>query len=194
MQRGCCFLRSTSAAGVALIVAMTLSASAWAISEQAKSEQATTVLDNDIVCHVAHLNARFDDKEGLFEGASQSGTLLILRNISARACQVNAMPVISFEGAVGQQLAVFRKVPRGMRQDPILSPVTVAAGAEVAVQLRWVASDAFDGNNCVTPEKVVVTLLGGTLRLPFGRQMCAASGDTEFFSQAPVGPVTNEVQ
>ncbi len=105
MQRGCCFLRSTTTAGVALIVAMTLSVSAWAISEQAKSEQATTVPNNDIVCHVAHLNARFDDKEGLFEGASQSGTLLILRNISARACQVNAMPVISFEGAVGQQLA-----------------------------------------------------------------------------------------
>ncbi|EIS49054.1 hypothetical protein YPPY94_0149 [Yersinia pestis PY-94] len=41
---------------------------------------------------------------------------------------------------------------------------------------------------------MVVTLLGGTLRLPFGRQMCAASGDTEFFSQAPVGPATNEVQ
>ncbi len=102
MQRGCCFLRSTTTAGVALIVAMTLSVSAWAISEQAKSEQATTVPNNDIVCHVAHLNARFDDKEGLFEGASQSGTLLILRNISARACQVNAMPVISFEGAVGR--------------------------------------------------------------------------------------------
>ncbi|AHK19330.1 DUF4232 domain-containing protein [Yersinia similis] len=192
MQRGCCFLRSTTTAGVALSVAMTLSASAWAISEQVTS--ARTVPDNDIVCHVAHLNARFDDKEGLFEGASQSGTLLILRNISARSCQVNAMPVVSFEGAGGQQLAVFRRVPRGMRQEPILSPVTVAAGAEVAVQLRWVAGDVFDGNNCVTPEKVVVTLLGGTLRLPFGRQMCAASGDTEFFSQAPVGPVTNEVQ
>lgn len=64
MQRGCCFLRSTTTAGVALIVAMTLSVSAWAISEQAKSEQATTVPNNDIVCHVAHLNARFDDKEG----------------------------------------------------------------------------------------------------------------------------------
>lgn len=152
--------------------------------------RATTAPDNEPVCRVTQLTTHFDDKEGVFDGMSQSGTLLVLRNTGVRPCQVNALPALGFEGGNGKLLTVERHIPRGMHPGPVLLPLMVAPGAEVAMRLHWVSNDVYEGHNCVTPETAVLTLLDGVLRLPFGRTMCAAAGATEFFDQTPLGPIT----
>lgn len=148
--------------------------------------EATTAPNNDVICRVTQFNTHFDDRGGEFDGMSQSGTLLILRNIGVRACQVNAFPALKFEEGSGSLLTAERRLPRGMHPGPVFLPLMVAPGAEVVIQLRWVSSDVYDGNNCVTPDTAVLTFPDGALRLPFGRTMCAAAGKTEFFEQAPL--------
>lgn len=145
-------------------------------------------------CQVHQLEARFDDRDGLFDGMSQRGTLLVLRNKGTRTCQLDALPTLAFEGAGGRRLSVERRVPRGMHPGPVLLPVMVAPGVEVAMLLRWVSADVYPGGNCLAPEIAMLELSGGGLRLPFGLRMCAESGSSHFFDQAPLERVPDEVE
>ena len=156
--------------------------------------RATTAPGHELVCRAAQFSAHFDDKEGAFDGMSQRGTLLVLRNTGIQACQINALPALGFEGKGDKLLTVERRMPRGMHPGPVLLPLMVAPGAEVAMKLHWVSSDVYEGHNCVMPETAVLTLQDGVLRLPFGLTMCAAAGATEFFEQTPLGPVTSVAQ
>jgi hypothetical protein len=47
----------------------------------------------------------------------------------------------------------------------------IPAGAEVTTQLRWVSSDAFGGNNSLSPAFITLSIGGDTLRLKFIGQM-----------------------
>ncbi|HFI5335082.1 TPA: hypothetical protein ACGQS5_002768 [Serratia liquefaciens] len=70
---------------------------------------------------------------------------------------------------------------------PVLPPVIVTSGADLQILLRWVASDAFDGGNCIRPVFVSLSLDGDALTVPFGRTMCAAKGQTGYYSQSLTG-------
>ena len=138
-------------------------------------------------CLPAQLAVTLDSKNGAFDGMSQSGALLELRNTGHTACTLTSLPTLRFEDAKQQPLTVARRIPRGMHPGPALLPVAVAPGQQVASRLRWVASDAFDAGNCVTPAFVSLEMKGGTLRVPFDHVMCAAAGDTAYFDQGPLG-------
>lgn len=79
-------------------------------------------------------------------------------------------------------MGVERRTVRGMNPDLVLPPLIVPADGELQILLRWVSSDAFDGSNYIRP-----ALLGGTLTVPFDRQMCAAKGQTGYYSQSLTG-------
>ncbi|WP_150652846.1 DUF4232 domain-containing protein [Pseudomonas fluorescens] len=146
------------------------------------------------VCQVSQLDAHFDDRDGVFDGMSQRGTLLVLRNNGPHTCQLGALPTLRFEGPDGQRLPVERRLPRGMHPGPVLLPVAVAPGVEVAMLLHWVSGDVYPGHNCLTPATAVLDLSEEALRVPFGLPMCAAVGSAEFFDQAPLGRVTDKVE
>ncbi|MBB2200876.1 DUF4232 domain-containing protein [Gluconacetobacter tumulisoli] len=140
-------------------------------------------------CTAAQLSLGLDDENGQFDGMSQSGTLLVIRNLGPAACVLAAWPVVWFEGKGHVPLTVGRRPPPGMHPGPVLPPVAVAPGAELTARLHWVSGDVFDdGHNCVTPETTVLEVPGGSLRQHFGRSMCAPARTTRYFDQAPLQP------
>lgn len=97
------------------------------------------------------------------------------------------LPVLQFSDAEHRPVTAERRTARGMHPGPVLPPVIVGAGAELQILLRWVAGDAFDGGNCIRPAFVSLSLDGGMLTVPFDRQMCAAKGQTGYYSQSLTG-------
>ncbi|KNC93361.1 hypothetical protein GM31_19715 [Trabulsiella odontotermitis] len=128
-----------------------------------------------------------DDHNGLYNGMSQSGTSLVLHNTGKRACMLPPLPVLHFSDAARQPVTAERRTVRGMHPGPVLPPVIVPVGGELQILLRWVASDTFDGSNCIRPAFVSLSLDGGMLTVPFDRQMCAAKGQTGYYSQSLTG-------
>ncbi|WP_323989077.1 DUF4232 domain-containing protein [Nguyenibacter sp. L1] len=139
-------------------------------------------------CTVSQLSLGFDDEGGAFNGMSQSGTLLVLRNIGIAPCQVRALPHLHFEDADGHAVDAVRRAPPGMHPGPVLSSVQVMPDAELTARLHWVSGDVYDGHHCISPATAVLDLPGGALRQAFGRHMCAPAGSAQFFDQAPLRP------
>lgn len=151
------------------------------------SGQAASIPVHSDDCLPSQLTLSLDSRNGEFDGMSQSGTLLALRNTGHTACTLTPLPALIFEDTKQQSLTVKRRIPRGMHPGPVLLPVAIAPGQTVASKLHWVASDAFDAGNCITPAFVSLQMKGSTLRVPFGHRMCAAAGDTAYFDQPPLG-------
>ncbi|AHE73575.1 DUF4232 domain-containing protein [Enterobacter ludwigii] len=138
-------------------------------------------------CEAKEITVHTDDHNGQYDGMSQSGTTLVLRNTGAGACMLPPRPVLTFSDAAHHPMPVERRTVRGMNPGPVLPPVIVPADGELQILLRWVSSDAFDGANCTRPVFVSLDLAGGTLTVPFDRQMCAAKGSTGYYSQSLTG-------
>ena len=138
-------------------------------------------------CGSSDITVHTDDRSGLYDGMSQSGTSLVLRNTGSRACMLPPRPVLTFSDAAHHPMVVERRPVRGMNPGPVLLPVTVPADHELQILLSWVSSDAFDGGNCIRPAFVSLGLTGGMLTVPFDRQMCAAKGQTGYYSQSLTG-------
>ncbi|MBB2202269.1 DUF4232 domain-containing protein [Gluconacetobacter tumulisoli] len=140
-------------------------------------------------CTAAQLSLGFDDENGRFDGMSQSGTLLVLRNLGPAACKLPALPVLWFEDEGHHSVPAERRPPAGMNPGPVLLPVAVAPQAELTARLHWVSNDVYgDSHNCIRPEIAVLEVPDGTLRQRFGRQMCAPEHSTQYFTQAPLQP------
>lgn len=138
-------------------------------------------------CESSDITVHDDDHGGQYDGMSQSGTTLVLQNTGSRACMLPPQPVLTFSDAEHHTMAVERRPVRGMNPGPVLPQVIVPADRELLILLRWVSSDAFDGGNCIRPAFVSLGLSGGTLTLPFDHQMCAAKGQTGYYSQSLTG-------
>jgi hypothetical protein len=139
-------------------------------------------------CGPAQLSFKVDAKNGEFDGMSQSGTLVILRNRGQTACTVPARPELSFLDRAGQPVAVSPRAVRGMRPGPVLLPVTVPAGAELSSEVRWVSSDAYGANNCVAFKSVAISL--GTRRLTAALEreshMCGPADQNPSYAVTPL--------
>lgn len=133
---------------------------------------ASTAPGKNAVCRVSRLNATFDNKQGELDGMSQRGTFLVLRNGSAYSCQISMLPDLIFEGKdrYDRPLMAQRRMARGMHPGPALMPVDVAPGASVAIKLHWVAGDVYDGHNCVTIKRAVLSLAGKGVEVPLKQE------------------------
>lgn len=138
-------------------------------------------------CQLADITLRSDDHNGLYDGMSQGGATLVLHNKGAGACMLPPLPVLHFSDAEHQPVTADRRTVRGMHPGPVVPPAIVPAGGELQILLRWVSSDAYDGGNCIHPTFVSLSLDGGSLTVPFDRQMCAAKGQTGYYSQSLTG-------
>lgn len=138
-------------------------------------------------CESSDITMHTDDRSGLYDGMSQSGTTLVLHNTGPGACMLPPRPVLTFSDAAHHPMTVERRTVRGMHPGPVLPPVIVPADRELLILLRWVSGDVFDGGNCIRPAFVSLNLAGGSLTVPFDRQMCAAKGQTGYYSQSLTG-------
>ena len=143
-------------------------------------------------CQADQIKARFDSKKGAFDGMSQQGFLLILRNHSKKSCTLEALPTLAFKDANNTLLNVKRNTPKDLSSEPALLPVIVQPDKEVSMRLHWVSSNVFDDAHCVTPNKTVLTLQGGTVSLPFNRQICSPKGNIAFFDQTQLEPMIQD--
>jgi hypothetical protein len=138
-------------------------------------------------CRSADIRLHTDDRNGLYDGMSQGGTSLVLHNAGKASCMLPPLPVLVFSDAAHQAVTAERRTEWGMSPGPALPPVIVTAGEELQILLHWVTSDAFEGGNCIRPAFVSLSLDGGALTVPFGRMMCAAKGQTGYYSQSLTG-------
>ncbi|MEL5558470.1 DUF4232 domain-containing protein [Serratia ureilytica] len=138
-------------------------------------------------CESSGITLHTDDRDGLYDGVSQGGMSLVLHNAGKRACRLPPLPALKFSDAEHRPLTAERRTARGMHPGPALPPVIVPAGEDLQILLRWVGSDAFEGGNCIRPAFVSLSLGGGTLTTSFNRTMCAAKGQTGYYSQSLTG-------
>lgn len=125
------------------------------------------------MCKSSQMSIATDGKNGDFDGMSHSGALLVLRNISETACQVEAIPRITFANSKGT-LEAAAELPgtRFMHPGPVVLPITVEAGAEVTSTLRWVSGEVFDKSVCIDPTKLSVEMNGKAQTTVFAGHMC----------------------
>ena len=131
------------------------------------------------MCAADDLSLDTDDENGNFDATSHSGVLVVLRNVSSRACRVHAIPQIQFSDKTGPlkakgEMAGFTRP--GLGHGPVVLPVIVAAGAELTSSLRWVSGEVFDQNTCISPTTLSVTIQGGKQSTPLQAHLC---GDTD---------------
>ena len=138
-------------------------------------------------CQPSGINLRTDDRNGQYDGMSQRGTTLVLQNTGSGACLLPQLPVLSFSDAEHHPVMAERRPVPGMHPGPVLPPVTMAPGAELQTELRWVSGDVFDNGHCIRPAYVSLELDGGALTVPFNHQMCAAEGQSGYYSQSLIG-------
>jgi hypothetical protein len=129
-----------------------------------------------LACTAAQLSLTFDDEGGTFHGMSQSGTLLILRNIGSQICSVPGRPPLEFEDASQHKLPISLEIPPGMHPGPVIPPVAVPAGAEATAELHWVSGQVYDSSQCFSPAYLAIPLGTDVLRAPFTGSLCGPSG------------------
>lgn len=127
-------------------------------------------------CSASDLSLALDNEAGEFISMSQSGTLLVLRNIGPNACQVAARPTLIFEDDQQHSIPISLRTPPGMHPGPVVPPIILPRDAEATGKMHWVSGDAYNANNCVTPAVLAVQIGQDTLRTPFGRLICGPAG------------------
>ncbi len=123
-------------------------------------------------CAVSDLSFSVDYKNGYFNGMSHSGALLVLHNKGSQACAIAARPIVGFEDARHVPLPISWQSPKGMYPGPVLLPVVVPKNAEVTSQIRWVSSEVFDKNKCISPVFITLSIKNDLLRSPFTGNLC----------------------
>ena len=129
------------------------------------------------------LSIGLDHEGGAFNGMSQSGVLLVVRNVGPAACKAPGLPALTFQDAEGHSLDIQRKAPVGMHPGPVVLPVGLAAGAEATAALHWVSGDVFDAHHCLTPATVAVAAGGAPSTLAWSGQLCGPAATVITYDQ-----------
>lgn len=134
---------------------------------RAQTAPALRVAPHVRACTADQLFLSVNDENGAFAGMSQNGALLVLRNTSATACQMQALPRLRLENAHRSALD-FRQIgPVRWGVGPAMMPVVVPPGAELTAKLRWVSSDAYGANHSIRAQYLIVEVGNKSLRTVF---------------------------
>lgn len=137
-------------------------------------------------CTKEQLSVSLDDRDGFYNGMSQSGTEMLLKNTASVVCSVSALPVLIFSDNLHRVLSVQQKYSRVMSPGSVLLPVNIEAGEKVRIPLRWVSGEVFEHTHCFRLEFISLKLPDGDLRLSFNRMMCAPEHESGYYVQSPV--------
>ena len=133
-------------------------------------------------CGAGDVRLSTDGKDGEFNGMSHSGTLLVLRNTSGRACGMPGLPRVFF--VVGRRtLPIERRAPLGMHPGPVVLPVVIPADGRVAAPLRWVSGPVYPASRCLSPRYIAIDIRGTSVREPFRATICGEKGKPATFDQ-----------
>jgi len=139
-------------------------------------------------CAPAQLAFSLDAGEGRFNGMSHSGTMLVLRNAGSKTCTVPARPLVTLNDAGRQTLDIVARDPTGAPTPSI--PVTLAPGATVTSDMRWVSNDVYDDGHCETPAHITLAIGDETISTSFAGHLCGAGGQSSSYTLTSFQPAT----
>ncbi len=125
-----------------------------------------------------------DAEDGQFNGMSQSGTLLVLRNVSSAPCALNPFAKFVLKDGGMKTLDVTVETPNPFRgptvddrqlpmgHGPVVRPIVLAAGAEATTTLRWITGPVFDHSICVNPAFLSLDLAGSFVQTALSAHIC----------------------
>ncbi|TPG39027.1 DUF4232 domain-containing protein [Sphingomonas koreensis] len=134
-------------------------------------------------CQANQLSLAFDSEGGAFDGMSQSGALLVIRNIGPSACTIPGLPKLTFKDTKGRALSISRKVPPGMHPGPVILPVGIAPDAEVTAKLHWVSGAVYDHSHCLATRFAAISIASQSIQAKFAAHICGPSSANVTFDQ-----------
>lgn len=132
------------------------------------------------VCQQDQLSLGFDSENGAFNGMSHSGTLLVVRNLGPRPCQMPAFPQLMLLDTQG------RKLPIVTQSQGKAEPPGMAVGAEATAGLRWVSSPVFTNSKCLRTAHLELIWYGGTLKKTLNVLICGPDAGPTIITQQPL--------
>lgn len=138
-------------------------------------------------CTPAQLAIELDAGNGRFNGMSHSGAALRLRHIGTLACRLHTQPLLTFADANHQALHVTTQ-PTPVTQPASPSTLTLAPGATVGSDLRWVSGDVYAGGHCASPAFITLGIGTHTLTTRFTGHLCGPGGQPASVTVTPFQP------
>jgi len=139
-------------------------------------------------CPALQLDFSLDDGNGRFNGMSHSGTTLVLLNTGTSACTIAAQPLPAFTDANRQRLNIAAQdLPDSRRAS---TPITLAPGASVSSDMRWVSGDVYDHGHCESPAIVTLAIGKQTVAADFTGHLCGPGGQPAIYTLTPFKPAT----
>ena len=136
-------------------------------------------------CKPADLSVHFESGQGAFDGMSHSGAWVVLSNRSATRCAVPALPVVQLEDAQDHVLAIGKPAPLSPNQQ--LGQKILKPHALWRASMYWVSGNVYDGGQCVSPNRAVLTFPLGDVRVNFpARTLCGPAQTPLTFEQGPL--------
>jgi membrane-bound inhibitor of C-type lysozyme len=145
-----------------------------------------------IACAPSQLALTLDSAGGRFNGMSHSGTMLVLRNTGAAACTIPARLPPSFAGSDGHTLNILAQTPTGP-DAASHSPITLAPGAVVTSDMRWVSGDVYDNGHCEAPARLTLALDQQRISTAFTGRLCGAGGQPSTYALSTFTPAAAPV-
>jgi len=157
-----------------LLLACSITENSVAISPETKPAAAPA----PPMCEVSQLALSTDSEGGFFNGMSQSGTLVVLRNVGPNACRVEPFARFTLQDSSGKEIAFTTTVPntRGMHPGPVVLPIPLASGAELTSTLHWISGPVFPQSFCVQPNQLILQIGDSKLITEFGTNICGEKG------------------
>lgn len=142
------------------------------------------------LCSVHQLTLTLDRKDGEFDGMQQSGTLLVLRNMSQDACSVQPIPQLTLFDREGKPLAVSARLPgtRGMHPGPVVPPISLGSGAILIATMHWITGPVFNHNVFAKAKSLSLNIDGQQKHIPFEAEICGERGKDNTYSITRFAP------
>ena len=179
--------------GTALLGGLLLSLTACAPSPARTDTRPSAAPDasaahrSPAACTPAQLAVQLDASDGRFNGMSHSGTALRLRNIGTLACRLPTQPLLTFTDTSRQALNITTQPTPGAQ--PASTPtITLAPGATISSDLRWVSGDVYNRGHCASPAFIALAIAGHALTIDFIGHVCGPSGQPPSVTAAPFQP------
>jgi hypothetical protein len=147
---------------------------------------ATSPAASPAACTADRLAFDTDRRDGLFDGMSHSGILLVLRNAGTTPCRLPSLPEAVFLDASHQPLRTVAQ-PDTARA-PRAATLLLAPGAAVEAAMRWVSGDVYEHGRCLAPAYLGVVVGGRTLSTAFAGQVCGPGGQPAAYTVRPFQP------
>lgn len=135
------------------------------------------------ICAPSQLAFSLDSGNGRFNGMSHSGTTLVLRNTGASACTLPALPLPTLTDANKRVLNIVAQASPDSHPAP--TPITLASGATVTSDMRWVSGDVYDHGHCESPAIITLRVDKQTVATDFSGHLCGPGGKPPTYTLTP---------